>query len=263
MKQNMKQINRIKEVSELFHIPSSALRYWDDEGLVRFERTADNNYRRPTSQTMVDICDVMFYRSLSLSIKEIKAIPGMSVEEVGKTLDANAKHLEEQIILIRRTLDKLHTRQAMVRHILEMDHSHYETATDRLPAMKLFASDDKHALEVYVNDPYQTAILIRPETSQETQYGVFLDPAPSGILPDGPDTAITGTILRSADAVPCLYLKGILKVNAALPSAHNARDFVKAARGMGYQTGALAGRYLLTASEGYRCDYYEAWLELL
>ena len=47
MKQNMKQINRIKEVSELFHIPSSALRYWDDEGLVRFERTADNNYRRP------------------------------------------------------------------------------------------------------------------------------------------------------------------------------------------------------------------------
>ena len=52
MKQNMKQINRIKEVSELFHIPSSALRYWDDEGLVRFERTADNNYRRPTSQTI-------------------------------------------------------------------------------------------------------------------------------------------------------------------------------------------------------------------
>ena len=34
MKQNMKQINRIKEVSELFHIPSSALRYWDDEGLL-------------------------------------------------------------------------------------------------------------------------------------------------------------------------------------------------------------------------------------
>lgn len=33
----MKHISRIKEVSELFHLPASALRYWDDEGLIRFE----------------------------------------------------------------------------------------------------------------------------------------------------------------------------------------------------------------------------------
>ena len=71
----------------LFHLPASALRYWDDEGLIRFERSKDNHYRCPTSQTMLDICDVIFYRSLSLSIKEIKSIPGMCVEDVDHTLD--------------------------------------------------------------------------------------------------------------------------------------------------------------------------------
>nr|WP_304053908.1 hypothetical protein [Enterocloster clostridioformis] len=33
-------------------------------------------------------------------------------------------------------------------------------------------------------------------------------------------------------------------------------------RSMGYGCGQLAGRYLLTACDGYRCDYYEAWLEI-
>ena len=86
----MKHISRIKEVSELFHLPASALRYWDDEGLIRFERSKDNHYRCPTSQTMLDICDVIFYRSLSLSIKEIKSIPGMCVDKASAELTRKA-----------------------------------------------------------------------------------------------------------------------------------------------------------------------------
>ena len=36
-----------KKLADLFHVAPSALRYWDNEGLIRFERSTDNNYRMP------------------------------------------------------------------------------------------------------------------------------------------------------------------------------------------------------------------------
>lgn len=285
----MKQINRIKEVSELLHIPASALRYWDDEGLIRFERSDDNNYRYPTTQTMLDICDVMFYRSLSLSIKEIKAIPGMSVDSLERTLDSNVENLEEQIRLIQQTLKKLHTRRGMVERIKELEQSPFHLVHECLPDMKEFFTEDTQALQIYVNDPYQTAVLIHPSVSQEPQYGYFEEPcgetvtvhagspepihtgplepthagsleSPRALSPQPPAGAVS--LLRKRDTAPRAYLRGLLKVEAETPSNHNAGEFLDAARSMGRRTGLLAGRYLLTACDRVRCDYYEAWLEL-
>ena len=170
----MKHISRIKEVSELFHLPASALRYWDDEGLIRFERSKDNHYRCPTSQTMLDICDVIFYRSLSLSIKEIKSIPGMCVEDVDHTLETNARRLEDQIRQMQMTLEKLQTRRSMVQRIMDLERTSFQVLRDLLPAMKLFSPEDRESLETYVQDPYQSSILIKPQQGQEIEYGIFL-----------------------------------------------------------------------------------------
>lgn len=263
----MKQINRIKEVSELLHIPASALRYWDDEGLIHFERSGDNNYRYPTTQTMLDICDVMFYRSLSLSIKEIKSIPGMSVDSLEKTLDSNAENLEEQIRLIQQTLKKLHTRRNMAERIRELEHSSFHLVHECLPDMKEFFTEDKESLQIYVNDPYRTAVLIHPSLSPKPQYGYFTETVHAASTEMSRTASVTpsaGTdsLLRKRDTAPRVYLRGLLKMESETPSRHNAVEFLDAARSMGYGTGLLAGRYLLTACDKVRCDYYEAWLEL-
>lgn len=279
----MKQINRIKEVSELLHIPASALRYWDDEGLIHFERSGDNNYRYPTTQTMLDICDVMFYRSLSLSIKEIKAIPGMSVDSLERTLDSNAENLEEQIRLIQQTLKKLHTRRNMAERIRELEHSSFHLVHERLPDMKEFFTEDKESLQIYVNDPYRTAVLIHPSLSPKPQYGYFTETVHAASMEMSrtastemsrtasmemsrtasvTPSAGTDSLLRKRDTAPRVYLRGLLKMESETPSRHNAVEFLDAARSMGYGTGLLAGRYLLTACDKVRCDYYEAWLEL-
>lgn len=250
----MKHISRIKEVSELFHLPASALRYWDDEGLIRFERSKDNHYRCLTSQTMLDICDVIFYRSLSLSIKEIKSIPGMCVEDVDHTLETNARRLEDQIRQMQMTLEKLQTRRSMVQRIMDLERTSFQVLRDLLPAMKLFSPEDRESLETYVQDPYQSSILIKPQQGQEIEYGIFLA---------CPDYDLgNSVILRDQDAESRLYLKGLLKVNAQSPDCNNAGAFLEAAQSMGYGSGQLTGRYLLTACDGYRCDYYEAWLEI-
>ena len=48
----MNEQQTLKKLADLFHVAPSALRYWDNEGLIRFERSTDNNYRMPTWKTM-------------------------------------------------------------------------------------------------------------------------------------------------------------------------------------------------------------------
>ena len=96
--------------------------------------------------------------------------------------------------------------------------------------------------------------MIEPQQGQEIQYGIFLA---------CPDYDLgNSVILRDQDAESRLYLKGLLKVNAQSPDCNNAGAFLEAAQSMGYGSGQLTGHYLLTACDGYRCDYYEAWLEI-
>ena len=92
---------------------------------------------------MLDICDVIFYRSLSLSIKEIKSIPGMCVEDVDHTLETNARRLEDQIRQMQMTLEKLQTRRSMVQRIMDLERTSFQVLRDLLPAMKLFSPEDR------------------------------------------------------------------------------------------------------------------------
>ena len=143
----MKHISRIKEVSELFHLPASALRYWDDEGLIRFERSKDNHYRCPTSQTMLDICDVIFYRSLSLSIKEIKSIPGMCVEDVDHTLETNARRLEDQIRQMQMTISSGYPSSDSYSGILKF--MPYQPAS-RVSGIKIVVTTVKNCIVLFI-----------------------------------------------------------------------------------------------------------------
>ena len=232
----MKHISRIKEVSELFHLPASALRYWDDEGLILLERSKDNHYRCPTSQTMLDICDVIFYRSLSLSIKEIKSIPGMCVEDVDHTLETNARRLEDQIRQMQMTLEKLQTRRSMVQRIMDLERTAFQVLRDLLPAMKLFSPEDRESLETYVQDPYQSSILIKPQQGQEIQYGIFL--ACPRFWRFGKQSVILFLQDRTESR---LYLN---KAQMPNPDRKSTQGFLEAAQSMGYGSGQLTGRYL-------------------
>ena len=93
----MKETNYIADVAEIFHIPASTLRYWDEEGLIRFERSPDNNYRKTSIQTLADISEVILFRSLSIPLKEIRRIPTMGLEDLNHMLEKNESNLLQEI----------------------------------------------------------------------------------------------------------------------------------------------------------------------
>ena len=47
----------------------SALRYWEKQGLLHFPREEENGYRIPDLHMMIEISEVLFYRSLSLPLE--------------------------------------------------------------------------------------------------------------------------------------------------------------------------------------------------
>ncbi len=50
----MKKMYTIGQVSELFDLPKSTIRYWDEQGLIRSSRQEENDYRLLIS--MIFLC---------------------------------------------------------------------------------------------------------------------------------------------------------------------------------------------------------------
>ena len=76
----MEKTFRIGEIAEILGVPASRLRYWESVGLLDCGRQAENQYRAYEAGDLMRISDLMFYRSLGLSIKSISEIDAMEVE---------------------------------------------------------------------------------------------------------------------------------------------------------------------------------------
>ena len=75
---------------------------------------------------------------------------------------------------------------------------------------------------------------------------------------------VVGTTIGVKGAIPPLVISAAPFIARMVETSLSEVDagVVEAAQSMGYGSGQLTGRYLLTACDGYRCDYYEAWLEI-
>lgn len=240
----MSKKDTIHQVAELFHVAPSALRYWDQEGLVRFERSPDNGYRVPSFQTMLDICDVLFSRQLHLPLKRVRQLPDMDVGQLEHTLRENERRIREQIAQQRQALSNLRRRQRMLERMKDLEERGMTVETAVLPPVKPFSFEDRSQVAAYIEDPYTAGVVLDPGNPDREVQWVFVMP---------PE--------RNTGASLCL--RGLLRLDASDSSQNNADRFTVRARELGYRPGRLLGRYLASVREERRLDYHEAWLELL
>lgn len=246
----MEEYGHITNVAKLFHIAPSALRYWDEAGLVRFERGADNNYRIPTVQTFLDICDVLLYRRLSIPVKDIRALPEMDLEAMRAMLIKNEQSLNQKIEELRGAVRQIRAKQKTIERLELLHAAPLTVVSVKLPEMREILFSDEQALQAYIKDPESAAILFAPPYNAVPDYGNF-------------SAAGSGALLRQGDALPRDYLAGLLRIDSDNDLVHNAARFADWAGEHSRRAGALLGRYLLSScEEGRRYDYYEAWLEL-
>lgn len=246
----MKETNYIADVAEIFHIRASTLRYWDEEGLIRFERSPDNNYRKTSIQTLADISEVILFRSLSIPLKEIRRIPTMGLEDLNHMLEKNESNLLKEIARLQESIQKIENKKRTVEKLKYLKANPFTLEKTALPAISRFSFHDAEAVDIYVHDPYQTVVIFQPEQPDPPDIGIILPKLPANPC-------------RRADQTERLYLRGLLQIDSACDLIHNGMDFVEQARSLGYSGKELIGRYLISTYEGKRFDYYEAWMPLI
>ncbi|MDD4199753.1 MAG: MerR family transcriptional regulator [Eubacteriales bacterium] len=88
----------VGEVAKVLGISSENIRYYIREGLISPEKNDDNNYREYSSEDVLLISDIMFYRDMGISIHNIKRIfKGLPLEDIGSVIEESKEELRLRI----------------------------------------------------------------------------------------------------------------------------------------------------------------------
>lgn len=73
----------VGEISKVLGLTTENIRYYVREGLIKPEKSKENNYWEYSSEDVMYIYDILFYRSMGLSIDSIrKVFGGMPLERI-------------------------------------------------------------------------------------------------------------------------------------------------------------------------------------
>lgn len=88
----------VGEISKALGISSETIRYYVREGIISPSQNSENGYWEYSSDDLIRITDVLFYRAMHLSMNQIKNIMnGASLEEIGGIIDERKTELIKEI----------------------------------------------------------------------------------------------------------------------------------------------------------------------
>ncbi|MCR5182715.1 MAG: MerR family transcriptional regulator [Clostridia bacterium] len=98
----------LNEVAAFLGLNPDTIRYYVREGLIDPAKNADNNYREFSSEDVLKISDIIFYRYMGLSISTIKKIfGGIPAEDIGDVIEESERDLLEKIKEYTLALEEL------------------------------------------------------------------------------------------------------------------------------------------------------------
>ncbi len=88
----------VGEIANVLGLTTENIRYYVKEGLIKPVRNEDNNYRQYSSEDVLIISDIIFYRTMRISINNIKRIlEGLPVEEIGSVIEETETEMLQKI----------------------------------------------------------------------------------------------------------------------------------------------------------------------
>lgn len=98
----------VGEIAKVLDLPSENIRYYVREGLIQPEKNAENNYWEYSSEDLLLITDILFYRDMGFSINSIRTIfEGLPLEDIGSVIDTTRAELIDKIMEYTSMLRKV------------------------------------------------------------------------------------------------------------------------------------------------------------
>ncbi len=247
----------ISEVSRLLHIPQSTLRYYEDEGLITPARK-ESGYRTYSLVSLVELGDVMFYRSIGVPIKSIKSLMDSPAEHTAFAVDAAIGDTVARMQVLTQTLERLSLYNQRIRkYYMVKSRGSRIVRRPEIDALYSFGMKDESSLTAYLEDV-------------ATSYGVFYESAHEpGIYAD---CALRPTQQEGSEQVWSAadhdgkYLECLLRTDYCYAQHNDIARHVEHLASLGLNAGSVAAQYLTfdyCPADQRRYDYYLAWIQIV
>ncbi|MCO7123537.1 MerR family transcriptional regulator [Ihubacter massiliensis] len=258
-KENSKAfLKNIKDIAKLFNVPKSALRYWEKKGLISLERNKENDYRVYSKKSISEIQDLLMYRSLGLSLKDICRINQASVDDNIDMIAKRRSVLEKEMEKLSNTMSKLDYRIERSNEYKALQNAPFQPCKPD-PFILLPWSFENSIMELYVSSINTFCMInVYEPPYDRCLEGIALpldhaDQIPEGVAP-----------LWALKQPENQYLSFLFRTEYAFPWEHNLKEDLKGLHELGNTTGVVISKFLTAGSEnGIKYDYYKAMVEII
>lgn len=130
----------VKDVSEIAGVSRRTLHYYDEIGLLKPTSIANNRYRYYEKEALLRLQQILFYREMDFSLKEIKVMMDRPDYDVLATMLKHRKALKKRMSRLNKLIDTL-----------DQTISHLKGETE-LMSKDLFNGFDEATQEVYAEE---------------------------------------------------------------------------------------------------------------
>lgn len=245
----MKNMTTISDVSKALGVPTSTLRYWDKQGLLRFDRNDKNNYREFSFETMVDICDIILFRELEIPLDILKKREEMTSDSLSVLFSETKQELESTIKQLKMVIKRISLREEKLATLQLLKKMKPTILKKKMLPIHTFNFTNRKLVQNYLEDPTQSADILNIHDGNQYTCGIF------SLSTDMP-------ILRQADTVEKKYLHTISWTSKEVSPSIDAILMKQGLKKS--QVGEVIFQYLTSLNEEsiYK-DYFEVWIELL
>lgn len=243
----------INKISQMYNVPKSTLRYWEEKGLIQPERNSDNDYRMYDLKELIHIGDIVFYRNLGFSINQLRPYRQMSGDELNDLLTNAEQEVEEELAKLHAVQQVIKDRKEKLAQINLLSETEY---IDQHPDFNQLASyshlDPLDYKAFQENNPSDFTLHFTFEDTIGIQESLIVS-----------EKAEHQTIIWQKNLTTS-YLQTLLKIPADIPIDTKYLDAHIIRLGeLGFQTKAAVARYLGTTSDSHsRFEYYKTWFEV-
>lgn len=244
---------QIGEISRFFDVPASTLRYWEDMGVLNPLKDRENRYREYTMEDLMTISDIIFYKNLGLSLKQIREMESAAPMQHSRLFTEKLSELEQQQKQLKERMAKLHCHMEAIQMMDELRQNPYletDIDTDCIVSFDLIERDK---LRRYIDNPYLYSRVQHSDHPEKEQRGLTIPADLTGQFPDSQmiwkkqNTRYIAFLMKEeiADGFPNDLQKHLLHIQSR------------------YKTGAIISRFLLCAQEdGKVYDFYKTFVEI-
>lgn len=170
----MKSYYTIGEISKMFNIPASTIRFWDDAGCIHLKR-AENGYRCFDLAAMIDLCRLILYRDLDIPIQAMKRLPETGADGMDELLENIKNNMFVQIKQLQKKIAAINEKQRLIQLQKKLETSPYTKSEIPFEKIIKFGFSNKDLIKYYFENQHSLVLVMKEENNYIPTVGFAVD----------------------------------------------------------------------------------------